>query len=907
MRKDRRGRVLSRIATGDWDMIVIAHTSFTLLPLSAGLVRSFRDQETDRLRAYLDEQRASATSSDEKRSLKQIERAIKQFDARIQAMLDRITRDSSRTITWEELGVDLLIVDEAHAFKNLFVPTRLTGIAGLPSAHSQRALDMRLKTWDLLRRQGKVVFLTATPIMNTIGEAYVMQLYLQQAQIEALGIHHFDAWVSLYAQPTMAFELKPDGSGFRMHTRLARFVNVPELASLWRQVLTVRTKAQMRLPEPACVTGKLIPVVVPPSRALPRYVQTLAARAEAVRSGRVDPTIDNMLRIVGDGRKAALDLRLILPQAPRPRQSKIAALVAHVAQIYHTTTPARGTQLIFCDLATPKGRGRGADEPAPPSSAADAADEVNEEAQPNETDEERWHSQFVYGEIRAGLVALGLPSTAIASIHEATTKTQRDALFAAVNAGRIRVLIGSTATMSTGMNVQQRLIALHNLDCPWRPGDLEQRHGRILRQGNHWPEVYLFAYLSEGSLDGYMWQTIERKAQFIDQIMAGEITARTVDDTGELVLSAAEIKAIASGNPQVVRKVQLEAEVARMERVRAVWLATRQSLQRDRHTTHEDLARLASRRAHWEQAAALVAAHPHEPFIVQVQRTLTQPTLQSFTERAEAGAAIRACLAEAHQTASHTRQRLSTVIGHYRGLHLLVTAHPVFAPDLHLCLPDGTRLETVNATTNSGVWQSIGHAISGIPERLRQADTRRAEREARLVTLAQEQERLATWEGEAAYHHATRELSVITAAFTAAAEAEANAEGASHQAEHATDHVPTTPTSTSPCNDGPTLAEELLALARAERAGPHWTTWQAIIPPAPAAQAWMASIVAAQEPEPVPIMEAPAADGSPTAAPNPSDPVPPPAPPQRTTSPTSRQRNPAPKHPSESILQLPLF
>ena len=303
--KQRRGVLLSRIATGDWDLVVIAHTSFTLLPLSADLVATFRDTETDRLRAYLEEQRATATSSDEKRSLKQIERAIKKLEERLQGMADSIARDSARTISWEELGLDMLIVDEAQAYKNLHVPTRLTNIAGLPSAHSQRALDMRIKTWDLLRHQRKVVFLTATPIMNTIGEAYVMQLYLQQQQLEAVGIHHFDAWVSLYAQPTMAFEMKPDGSGFRQATRLATFVNLPEMAALWRQVLNLRTKAQMGLPEPALVTGKVIPVVVPPSATLKRYVQALATRADAVRTGRIDPTVDNMLAIVADGRKAA--------------------------------------------------------------------------------------------------------------------------------------------------------------------------------------------------------------------------------------------------------------------------------------------------------------------------------------------------------------------------------------------------------------------------------------------------------------------------------------------------------------------------------------------------------------------------------------------------------------------------
>jgi len=576
--KQRRGVVLSRIATGDWDLVVIAHTSFTLLPLRADLVASFRDTETDRLRAYLEEQRATAVTTDEKRSLKQIERAIKKLDERLARMADGIARDSARTIAWGELGLDMLIVDEAQAYKNVHVPTKLTNIAGLPSAHSQRALDMRIKTWDLLRRQRKVVFLTATPIMNTLGEAYVMQLYLQQQQLEEAGIHHFDEWVSLYAQPKMAFEMKPDGSGFRQQTRLATFVNLPELSALWRQVLNLRTKAQMGLPEPVLVTGKVIPVVVPPSAALKRYVQSLAARADDVRNGRVDPTEDNLLRIVGDGRKAALDIRLVVPKAPRQRQSKIGALVANIAALYHAYTPLQGTQLVFCDLATPKGTGRGGDEPPTRLTAAELEGEDTEGMREVETAEERWLSNFVYYEIRDGLVAQGIRRDEIAFIHDCATKAQRDALFAAVNEGRVRVLLGSTGKMGTGMNVQQRLIALHNLDCPWRPGDLEQRHGRILRQGNCWPACYIFTYITEGSFDGYQFQLIERKARFIEQALAGEITARTVEDTSDVVLSAAEIKAIASGNPQIVRKVQLEAEVARLDRVRSVWLDTRRNL-----------------------------------------------------------------------------------------------------------------------------------------------------------------------------------------------------------------------------------------------------------------------------------------------------------------------------------------
>jgi N12 class adenine-specific DNA methylase len=858
--RQRRGVVLSRIATGDWDLVVISHTSFKLLPLSAELVTRFRDEETDRLRAYLEEQRATATSSDEKRSLKQIERAIKKLEERLQRMLDGIARDSARTITWEELGIDMLIVDEFQEFKNLGVPTRLTNIAGLPSANSQRALDMRIKTWELRTRQKKLVALTATPIMNSIGEAYVMQLFLQEQQLEEAGIHHFDEWVSLYAQPKMAFEMKPDGSGFRANTRLATFVNLPEMSAMWRQVLNLRTKAQMGLPEPDLVTGKLIPVVVPPSAALKRFVASLAARAEAVRSGEVEPTSDNLLKIVSDGRKAALDIRLVVPKAPRPRRSKIAALVATVAQLHHTYTPLRGTQLVFCDLATPKGAGRDGHEPVTRLSIVElegnGSDDGEAAPQEVETAEERWLSHFVYYEIRDGLIALGVPRDEIAFIHEVTTKAQRDALFAAVNEGRVRVLIGSTAKMSVGMNVQQRLIALHDLDCPWRPGDLEQRHGRILRQGNLWPEAYLFAYITEGSFDAFMWGTVETKARFIEQALAGEITARTIEDTSDIVLSAAEIKAIASGNPQVMRKVQLEVEVARLERVRAVWLDTRHNLLFGRQVAEEELRRVEGRRTTWAQAEALVAEHPREPFQVEVATGMSSEAFHTLTDRGEAGAAVRTLVSEYKGAAAFLRRQLQGVVARYRGLNLLVTAHELFGAELNLALPDGTTLVGVATNTDAGVWQSAGHAINGISETIQSLRRRCDELCERIATTDGELERLAVWDGQPAYDAALSELGAINAAFAAAEEQDkaARAAASASAAEGPVAEVVAKPMSSDEDETG-ALAKELLALARADGTSSGWDEWRPLIPPAPASLAWMNAEVERQAVHPSPQLQ----------------------------------------------------
>ncbi len=766
--KARRSTVLSRIATGDWDLVIVAETSAKFLPLGEGLLEAFRDKETDRLRAYLEELRATATSSDQKRSLKQIERAVAKLEARFDSMAAAIRRDSDRAITWHELGIDMLIVDEAHCFKNLFVASKLTNIAGLPRGNSQRALDMRIKTWDVLQNGGKVVFLTATPIMNTLGEAYVMQLFLQEATLEASGIHHFDEWVSLYAQPRMSFEMKPDGSGFRMNTRLNTFVNLPEMSAMWRQVMNVRTKQQMGLPEPELVTGKPIPVVVPPSAALKRFVQSLGERAERIRRGQVDPSTDNMLKITSEGRKAALDMRLVFPGTKRRARCKIGELVTRVKLLYDTFDACKGTQIVFCDLATPKGASQSQAEKkttaASSSTSGDDADQAKEEV---ETTEETRLANFVYYEIRDELMQRGIPKEEIAFIHDYKTKEGRDALFAAMNDGRVRVLLGSTNKMSTGMNVQRRLVALHDLDCPWRPGDLEQRHGRIQRQGNLLPEVYIFAYITEGSFDGFLWQTVESKARFIAQAMAGEITARSIEDTSDAVLSAAEVKAIASGNPRIVRKVQLETEIGRMERVRAVHRDTEVALRMDRRQAERRMAELQARAAVLEAAHAAAAAVPHDGFRAEVATQLGHHTLTTFSKRAEAGEALRRIVEQYEAAAAFQRDTIAWIIGRYRGFELRLKVHPHVSPELVLRLPDGAPVGVLALRTDTGVFQSADSLLANLPESQRQVAAHIADTEQRIREIDAELGRMAVWDGQAAYDAARAELKAINDDFAA--------------------------------------------------------------------------------------------------------------------------------------------
>jgi hypothetical protein len=402
-----------------------------------------------------------------------------------------------------------------------------------------------------------------------------------------------------------------------------------------------------------------------------------------------------------------------------------------------------------------------------------------------------------------------------------------------MNEGRVRVLLGSTAKMSVGMNVQQRLIALHNLDCPWRPGDLEQRHGRILRQGNIWPSCYIFTYLTEGSFDAFMFQGVERKARFIEQALAGEITARTVEDVSDVVLSAAEIKAIASGNPQIVRKVQLEAEVARMERVRAVWLDTRRNLQSERRFTEEEIRRVEHRCTQWAQAEAIVAEHPREPFSAQIAGGIGSEAFMAFTSRAEAGTAVRRLVHEYQSAAAFQRRRLRGVVAHYRGLKLVVQAHAVFAAELTLALSDGTALDSITATTDTGVWQSVGHTVSEIRAILERLRGRIARSQERIVTIERELARLEHWDGQAAYDAAVSELNAINAAFAAEEDAlrpnQATASGP-----EASVAQPTTPS-------GEELVEQLLALAHEDGAEDRWSVPLTVIPPAPASLALLAA------------------------------------------------------------------
>ncbi len=529
----KREEAMSRIATGTWDAVIVSHRSFEQLPVSDEYFNRFLRKEM----AELDEAigQAKEGQEDNRRVVKELEKTKKRLQVRIKSRADRESKD--RTLTFEELGVDQIFVDEADLYKNLAYVTKMTRIAGLPNTDSNRALDMFLKTRYLREQNGGrgVVFATGTPISNTMAEMYTMLRYLAPEMLADRKVRHFDSWAANFAEATTALELAPDGSGYRMNTRFAKFINLPELLQMFRSVADVQTAEMLNLPRPELATGKPQIEAAPASPELKAFIKTLTERAERLKKERVDPAVDNMLKITGEGRKAALDLRLVDVNAEPVTETKVARAVARIVGIWRTTAAQRSTQLVFSDLSTP--------------------------------DPKRFN---VYDDLRRKLIEAGIPEAEIAFIHEAETDSAKKVLFDQVNAGRVRVLVGSTEKMGAGTNVQRRLVALHHLDAPWRPRDIEQREGRILRQGNTNNEVQIFRYVTEGSFDAYMWQTLETKARFIQQVMRGETSVRSAEDLESGALTYAEIKAIASGNPAVIEKVKVDTEIRKLDQLRAV-------------------------------------------------------------------------------------------------------------------------------------------------------------------------------------------------------------------------------------------------------------------------------------------------------------------------------------------------
>ena len=615
-----RKKFCARIATGDYDAIIIGHSQFEKIPMSRERQEIILRRQID---SIMDGIREAKRNHAENYSIKQMERTRKSLENRLAKLNDQSRKDD--VVTFEQLGVDRIFVDESHYFKNLFLATKMRNVGGIAQAEAQKSSDLFMKCQYLDEITGGrgVIFATGTPISNSMVELYTIQRYLQYSTLEEMGLLNFDDWAANYGETVTAIELSPEGSGYRSKTRFAKFYNLPELMATFKMVADIQTADMLMLPVPK---ANFHTEVIKPSPMQEDMIKSLADRAEEIRAGHVDPSVDNMLRITNDGRKLALDMRLVNPLAPDSDTSKISVCARNGYTIWERTQEQRSAQLVFSDLSTPKGDG----------------------------------SFNVYDDLKAKLVSKGIPPEEIAYIHEANTEVRKKELFSKVRSGQVRVLIGSTAKMGAGTNVQDRLIALHDLDCPWRPSDLAQRLGRIVRQGNQNPEVEIFRYVTENTFDAYLYQLVENKQKFIAQIMTSKAPARIADDVDETALSYSEIKALATGNPLIIEKCNLDVEVSKLNMLKANHLNQRFALENLVLRKYPaDIARLTEAIAGYERDVATAQAHPKpaEGFVgMEVMGT-------HYSEKEAAGkAVIHAC--------SELQVSEPVPLGQYRGFSM---------------------------------------------------------------------------------------------------------------------------------------------------------------------------------------------------------------------------------------------
>ena len=592
-----RKKFCSRIATGDYDAIIIGHSQFEKIPMSVERQQAILERQIEEILFGIEQAKAQKA---ERYTVKQMERTRKSLEARLAKLNDQSRKDD--VVTFEQLGVDRLFIDESHYFKNLFLATKMRNVGGIAQTEAQKSSDLFMKTQYLDELTGGrgVIFATGTPISNSMVELYTIQRYLQYRLLQEMGLIHFDDWASNFGETVTAIELSPEGTGYRAKTRFAKFYNLPELMAAFKEVADIQTADMLKLPVPK---ANFHTEVIQPSELQKEMIKGLAERAEKIRAGGVDPHVDNMLRITNDGRKLALDMRLINPLAADDPNGKVAVCARNVFRIWEQTKEKRSAQLVFCDLSTPTTDG----------------------------------SFSVYDDLKKKLMDAGIPEEEIAFIHTADSEAKKKELFSKVRAGQVRVLLGSTAKMGAGTNVQDKLIALHDLDCPWRPSDLQQRLGRIVRQGNENEEVEIYRYVTEGTFDAYLYQLVENKQKFIAQIMTSKAPVRVADDVDETALSYSEIKALATGNPLIIEKCNLDMEVARLNMLKASHLNQVYALEELVYRKYpEEITRLTERIAGYEQDVALAAAHPK----AQEGFCGMEVDGRHYTEKEDAGKAI---------------------------------------------------------------------------------------------------------------------------------------------------------------------------------------------------------------------------------------------------------------------------
>ena len=692
--KHNRKKFCARIATGDYDAIIMGHSQFEKIPISKERQERLLHEQIWEITEGISEVEASGG---ERFTVKQLERTKKSLEARLEKLQAEGRKDD--VVTFEQLGVDRLFVDEAHNYKNLFLYTKMRNVAGLSTTDAQKSSDMfaKCRYMDEITGSRGVIFATGTPISNSMTELYTMQRYLQYDRLQELGMAHFDCWASRFGETVTALELAPEGTGYRARTRFSKFFNLPELMNLFKEVADIKTADQLHLPTPQVEYHN---VVAQPTEQQQEMVKALSERASLVHSGTVDPSQDNMLKITSDGRKLGLDQRIINQMLPDEPGTKVNQCVDNIMQIWRDGEADKLTQLVFCDISTPQAK--------PAKKVAKALDNPTlhalEDAVPLDEPEPAF---TVYEDIRQKLIAKGVPAEQIAFIHEANTEVRKKELFSKVRTGQVRVLLGSTQKMGAGTNVQDRLVALHDLDCPWRPGDLAQRKGRIERQGNQNETVHVFRYVTEGTFDAYLWQTVENKQKFISQIMTSKSPVRSCDDVDETALSFAEIKALCAGDPRIKERMDLDVDVSRLKLLKADHQSKQYHLEDQLLKTFpEEIEKNKGFIAGLETDMKTLAEHPHpeDGFAGMEVRGDT------LTDKENAGAALLDACKE-------VKGADPVPVGSYRGFTMSVS-FDAFRQEYMLLLKGQMTHRATLGTDPRGNLTRIDNALSQMPQRL---------------------------------------------------------------------------------------------------------------------------------------------------------------------------------------------
>ena len=693
--KHNRKKFCARIATGDYDAIIMGHSQFEKIPISKERQERLLHEQIWEITEGIAEVEASGG---ERFTVKQLERTKKSLEARLEKLQAEGRKDD--VVTFEQLGVDRLFVDEAHNYKNLFLYTKMRNVAGLSTTDAQKSSDMfaKCRYMDELTSGRGVIFATGTPVSNSMTELYTMQRYLQYDRLQELGMAHFDCWASRFGETVTALELAPEGTGYRARTRFSKFFNLPELMNLFKEVADIKTADQLHLPTPQVEYHN---IVAQPTDIQKEMVKALSERASEVHRGSVDPSVDNVLKITSDGRKLGLDQRIINQMLPDEPGTKVNQCVDNIMQIWRDGEADKLTQLVFCDISTPQAA-------SPTRKAAKALDNPTlhalEDAVPLPEPEPAF---TVYEDIRQKLIAKGVPAEQIAFIHEANTEVRKKELFSKVRTGQVRVLLGSTAKMGAGTNVQDRLVALHDLDCPWRPGDLAQRKGRIERQGNQNETVHVYRYVTEGTFDAYLWQTVENKQKFISQIMTSKSPVRSCDDVDETALSFAEIKALCAGDPRIKERMDLDVDVARLKLMKADHQSKQYRLEDQLLKTFpEEIEKNKGFIAGLEADMKTLAEHPHpeDGFAGMEVRGDT------LTDKENAGAALLDACKEVKGTDP-------VPVGSYRGFAMSVS-FDAFRQEYMLLLKGQMTHRATLGTDPRGNLTRIDNALSQMPQRL---------------------------------------------------------------------------------------------------------------------------------------------------------------------------------------------